>query len=269
MKTATATVVKNAGYKLAEWIAFQKVIGFDAVLLLDNGSTDHTVEIARAFVGHFDVRIEPWVDTSPTYQMRGYDYLLGNLAREFEWCACIDADEFLVLPETQSLQGLVDLPDDVSAIALPWAFFGSGGRNTPPNDLIIKSFTSRAEPSFGSNRIVKTLIRVKDFTTCDNVHRFIVPGSYVNMAHERIDVPYHELPYPPDYSFGKLHHYFVQSRVDWEEKLNRGYHDTTRNLSDFEMFDRNEVIDASAERYAERVEEILFDVFGNDRPRYG
>lgn len=104
---------------------------------------------------------------------------------------------------------------------------------------------------------------------CDNVHRFIVPGSYVNMAHERIDVPYHEIPYPPDYSSGKLHHYFVQSRADWEAKLNRGYHDTTRNLSDFEMFDRNEVIDMSAERYAGRVEEVLFDVFGSDRPRYG
>lgn len=267
-KLATATVVKNAGYKLAEWIAFQKAIGFDAVLLLDNGSTDDTAKIARAFSNYFDVRIEAWADTSPMYQKRGYDHLLGTVASEFDWCACIDSDEFLILPEGKTLKGLVDLPDDVSAIAMPWAFFGSSGHETPPDDLVIKSFTKRADVGFGPNTIIKTMIRVRDFTECDNVHRFIVPGSYVDMAHNRIQVLYHDMP-NPDFSAGKLHHYFVQSRHDWAAKISRGYHDTTRSAAEFEVYDRNEVEDRSALQYADKVENILAEVFGDARPRHG
>lgn len=56
---------------------------------------------------------------------------------------------------------------------------------------------------------------------------------------------------------GKLHHYFTRSQAHWDAKIRRGYHDTDRKASEFELYDRNEVFDDSAARYAPMVREEL------------
>lgn len=256
-RIAVASVVKNAGPKFAEWIAYQFAVGFDAVLILDNNSTDETADIARRFAETYDVRIEPWTATTPDYQTKGYDHLVGAMAAEFDWCACIDCDEFVVLPENRSLQDLVAVPEDISGIAMPWAFFGSNGHETSPSDLVIRSFTKRAEPAFGPNRQIKSIIRPSRFTRCANVHVYEMPGSYMDMTHKRYDGMGVAIGHEPDYTGGKLHHYFVQSRADWAAKLSRGYHDTTRALTEFEAYDRNEIVDEGALRHADGVDTIL------------
>lgn len=266
-KVATATVVKNVGYRLAEWIAFQKAVGFDAVLLRDNGSTDNTVEIAKAFAGYYDVRIEDWPETGPEYQMNGYDNMLAAAKGEFDWVACIDCDEFLVMPEPKTLQDLVDVPDDVSGISMSWAFFGSSGHIETPKDLVIKSFLNRANDGFGPSQQVKSIIRPERAPKCVNVHVYAMEGHYVDMIGRVHSGHSHMPPLNPDFSGGKLHHYFTQSQQDWQEKISRGYHDTVRKLEEFHGYDRNETFDDSALRYAPEVERILTTVFGSSGVR--
>jgi len=260
-KSACAIVVKNAGYKFAEWIAYQFVLGFDAVLVLDNGSTDNTREIARQFSPRFDVRVSDWNRTDPAYQRAGYDHIIRSSQNEFDWVACIDSDEFLVLPEGKGLKGLLDTPDDVAGIRVPWAMFGSSGLEAAPNDLVIRSFLRRASHEFGPNKHIKSIVRPASYIACGNVHFFELNGRYVDMLHKQVTVSSALQENPPDYSGGQLNHYFVQSKADWAEKLSRGYHDCQRNPDEFFYYDRNEIFDDGAARLASEVELIIRGLF--------
>lgn len=261
-KSACAIVVKNAGHKFAEWLAYQFVLGFDAVLVLDNGSTDDTREIARAFLPRFDVRVAGWDRTDPAYQRAGYDHLVGAAKGEFDWVACIDSDEFIVLPEGRSLHDLLDVPAGTAGISMPWAMFGSSGLDDSPQDLVIRSFLHRAPEAFGPNKHIKSMVRPARYLSCGNVHFFEIDGAYVDMTHAAVTVKSALQENVPDYAAGRLHHYFVQSKRDWADKLARGYHDCQRNPDEFFYYDRNEVFDDSALRYAAGVEDILRTLFG-------
>jgi glycosyltransferase involved in cell wall biosynthesis len=93
-KIACAAVVKNEARYLAEWLAWQFMLGFDAVVLLDNGSTDETLAIAECFAAAYDVRRFHWADTSRRYQADGFETVARTLAGEFEWVAFFDAGGF-------------------------------------------------------------------------------------------------------------------------------------------------------------------------------
>lgn len=263
-KNACATVVKNGGARFAEWLAFHLAIGMDSILVLDNGSTDNTVNVAKAFQSKFDVRIADWPRTDPSYQRAGFEYLLREAKDEFEWVACIDSDEFIVLPPERGLDRLLDLPQDISAIAMPWAMFGSNGHQTRPKDLIIRSYLRRAAEDFGPNKHIKSIVRPSHFSACENVHFYSVIGSYVDMLHRHIDVNSALLDGIPDYSGGQLNHYFVQSKNDWSDKLARGYHDCTRTFDEFYYYDRNDVFDNKAALQSENVLEILESISISD-----
>lgn len=256
-KNACATVVKNGGHRFAEWLAYHFTIGVDAILILDNGSTDNTVGIAKAFQRDFDVRIADWARTDRSYQRAGFDRLLREAQGEFEWVACIDSDEFIVLPPEQSLNRLLDLPDTVSAVAMPWAIFGSNGHEAKPHDLIIRSYIRRAPEDFGPNKHIKSIVRPSHFTACENVHFYNVTGSYVDMLHQPVEAKSSRSKGPPNYSGGQLNHYFVQSKEDWSDKLARGYHDCTRKFDEFYYYDRNDILDDKASIYADEVLRIL------------
>jgi glycosyltransferase involved in cell wall biosynthesis len=253
-------VVKNAGKHISEWIAYQLALGFDAVILLDNGSSDDTRAVAEAFIRHYDVRVIDWNMHGIFYQRRGYEHAVWAFRREFAWCACIDADEFLVLPRDRPLARLVDVANDVGAIAMPWAMFGSSGHIAPPSDLVINSYLYRSPASFPPNRHIKSLVRSEMMMSCKNCHVFEVDGHYVDMSHAQIPQPTGVLTSDPEFAFGKLHHYFVKSRQDWAEKMARGYHDTTRPSDHFVLHDRNDEYDPSAMLLANRVTEIMLSL---------
>lgn len=261
MKFACICVVKNAEKSIAEWLAFHLAIGVDTILVLDNGSTDDTADIVRQFATRFDVRLAAWPLTSVDYQLRGFQQAVQECGHEFDWCAFIDVDEFIMLPAGRTLADVVDVPDSVSAIAMNWAMFGSSGHEARPEGLVIENYVHRADFSFPHNRMLKTIARPRDIQGCRSTHIFYVTGDYVDMTHKIIDSANDHIEHQPDYSAGRLNHYFTQSREDWQAKVvTRGYHDTERTLEDFKRYDRNDIFDDSAHAFVPKVREIMRDV---------
>jgi glycosyltransferase involved in cell wall biosynthesis len=260
MKIAAVCVVKNAEGQIAEWIAYQLVIGFDTVILLDNASTDSTAEVIQRFKPQFDVRLIDWPMTGGAYQRIGYEYACWLHRFEFDWCACIDADEFIATPQNRSLRDMLsELAPSVSAMALPWAMFGSSGLLERPSDLVIASYLYRAEESFVANRHIKSIVRPDKVRQCITPHHFSVDGRYVTNAGSDME----SMPLTDetlDFSAGRINHYFVQSRACWEKKLARGYNDTVRNPDEFYVNDRNEIFDDAIAYRASAVREILSTV---------
>ncbi|MDD2861189.1 MAG: glycosyltransferase family 92 protein, partial [Acidiphilium sp.] len=258
MKLACVAIVKNEQNHVAEWIAYQLAIGFDTVIIFDNQSTDDTAARIRAFAPDHDVRLHEWTMTTPDYQTRCYEHAARSYTDEFDWLAFFDIDEFLVLDPGFDLKSILNLFPATPAIGVPWAMFGSSGHTEKPDGLLIEAFTHRSEPSFGPNRHIKSIIRPKHMLYCHNAHSFAMDGQYRSLTGKPLTFTQGGLlDTDPDYTLGKLHHYFTRSRAHWADKMQRGYHDTSREDSEFEAYDRNEIPDDSARDLAPRVREIL------------
>ena len=254
---ACVVIVKNAEAIIAEWLSYHLALGFETILIFDNDSTDSTLHVVNKFQRKHDIRVIPWPIETNNYQTEAYEYGLFKFGREFTWLAFIDSDEFLTFPPGKTLKTLLDVPEGIAAIALPWAFFGSNGHVSRPKNLVIKSYLHRSESDFFDNKSIKSIVRPDRVIRVSGPHNCKVRGAYVDMNHERIKRPSWKLEKSPDYAGGKLNHYFVQSREDWAKKIARGYHDTQRSLSDFQIYDRNEIYDDDALRLLPQVEAIL------------
>jgi hypothetical protein len=273
VRVGCVAIVKNEARYIAEWIAFQLAIGFDSVLIFDNGSTDNTLAQIARFQGRYDVRVMPWPDTSFRFQQLAYEEGLRRFRSEFDWLAFFDIDEFLVMNESLKLKKLLSQISDADSIACHFSMFGSSGHKTIQNGLVIENFTQRSDNSFGPNRHVKCIVRPKRIEHCVTAHYFTAPVMRDFLFWKRrpakiVDLRGCEMKWgstpgisanPPDYSVGKLNHYFVRSLEDWKIKMARGYQqsDLTRSLEEFKPNDRNEVIDTSAAQWAAAVREIL------------
>lgn len=259
LKIGCVAIVRNEERHIAEWLAWQFLIGFDTVFLLDNGSTDATAEVARRFAPSFDVRMFAFPSTAPDRQVAGYERVTRAVANDYEWLAFFDTDEFLVLEEGLSLKGLLAARPE-AAIALPWAVFGSNGHEDMPGDLVTEAFTRRASAEFPPNCHVKTILRPKLMVSGYNPHVFKVQGHYVDLTGRPV-VWHHVEGYlgsPPDFTGGKLHHYFTRSKAQWRAKQARGYPDgTVRTDEDFTGHDRNEIEDLSAAARAPLLRTLL------------
>jgi len=263
-------IVKNEERHIAEWLAWQFLLGFDTVFLLNNCSTDATAAIARRFAPVHDVRVIDYPNQTPDYQVRGYERLARQVAREYEWLAFFDADEYLRLDEGLTLKALLAQRPE-AAIAIPWAIFGSNGHQDFPDGLVVESFTRRSTPEFGPNLHVKSIIRPALMEVALNPHAFKVRGGYVDLLGRPVRWGQTEgcLAEVPDYAGGALNHYFVRSSAHWREKLARGYHDLTRKTEEFTVYDRNEVEDGRATRYVPAIRALLSTMEREEAPRLG
>lgn len=269
MPNAACVIVKNESKYILEWIAHHLVIGFDAVIVLDNESTDGTAEILRSAASRSDnaLRYIFWPNRGVTTQNDGYHTVCELYQNEFDWIAFFDIDEFL-LPVRDSRVGdwLKDMTEG-AAIAVNWFFFGSGGHIEDPGGLVLEAFQRRGAVNFTINDAdhvpnlgIKSIVRPKLVRGCRNPHAFHVDGIYVDTEGRPI-----ELGTEGSRAFSRpagarwrLHHYFVRSRVQWAEKIARGYWDHThRNLSSFFQYDRNEIIDATAAIWLPRIREKI------------
>jgi len=64
---------------------------------------------------------------------------------------------------------------------------------------------------------------------------------------------------PPDYSVGRVNHYFTRSRAHWLAKLRRGYPSDVaiRKMEEFDEYNRNEIADPIAARYLPTLREAV------------
>jgi len=271
MKAACVGIVKNEAPYIAEWIAYQLSLGFDSVILYDNGSTDGTATEIQRFLNHYDVRLVDWPDAERQYQRRAYEDAVRHFQAEFDWLAFFDTDEFLVLDS--DLRSTLTARKGAASVIVHWAMFGSSGHQARPLGLVIENYTQRSEPGFDSNRHFKSIINPRLILKCINSHHF-QPKSHFRFWKWDIAYPITDLAgrhlaldwtvpgttiSSPDYTGGKLHHYFTRSYADWQVKVERGYEKGTRRrpMGDFHAYDRNEIFDDSAARRADDVRKIL------------
>ena len=92
MKVALLAMLLNEGRTLAEWIGFHAEVGFDSIIVYDNGSTDDILEIISQASKYIDIRLVRWGNGGSQYQTDAYKDAISRFGSEFDWIAILDGD---------------------------------------------------------------------------------------------------------------------------------------------------------------------------------
>ena len=149
-------IFKNEAHILEEWIEHYIKEGCDHFYLIDNDSTDNP----EAILEKYSPRITVVRSSDRHAQIRLYNEMRDQIARECEWIAVVDLDEFMYTKTDTIAEYVRGQPDDVGQILATWINYGSSGYIEQPH-LIIPSFLMHARIEIGTEMEVKGIIRTR------------------------------------------------------------------------------------------------------------
>ena len=231
---------KNEAHCIVEWVEHYLLHGVDHIYLVNDGSTDDSVE-----------KLQPYIDRGVVtlFNEINHPYYLGRQrnfynvhfmpilrAKETEWLFICDLDEFLWSEIDTDLKKVFKMCEHLSQIQFVVTLFGSNGHIKQPESLV-ESFTKRsADLETPQPKCVKYAVRSKYNWSSLNVHHAdwvegeVEAGTFIKMRE-----PYF-----------RVNHYSCQSREFWDVvKCTRGDADNyiTRLPEHFSVYDHNDVED--------------------------
>jgi len=171
-KLALCAIFKNESHIFNEWLEHYINQGVEKFYLIDNGSTDDYMKEIQRFMD----KITLFRDEKRYAQVEHYKrYVLPLCKQEAEWLLVCDLDEFIYARKSFKTitEYLQTLPDDVSAVRVPWKMFGSSGYKDQPK-RVVRSFLMREH----SNKPFKT-INYKSITRTSEIISIGIHGTEV------------------------------------------------------------------------------------------
>jgi len=263
MQLGICAIVKHERPHLLEWLAFHKLMGVERVWLAINEDdpTDTLELIAPLIRSGFVV----WAYMpGPAKQLAAYYW--GRYEAEqlkCRWVAFIDADEFLMpRGEVTVCQALANCPD-CAALAINWTMFGASGVVQRP-EYVIEANVMRLPHNNGVNKHVKLVAKPERVIEFYDPHAagFTNEGFAASPAGVKLEGQFQPFTEGPLL----LHHYFLRSREDYYDKIERGRadividkdHDHGRNWKYWEMIERDATVrDETALRFLPALKEEL------------
>lgn len=245
--TAVCAICKNENPYILEWVAYQKLSGFDQVFVYDNDSDDGTSEALIRLHNAGEITRIYWpriADVAP--QRSAYADFLERFSGNYDWALICDLDEFLCI-DVGNVKDFIAVATqrcpEVSAIAIPWLVFGASGQDDIYDELVVKRFThcekscdGAVKPLFKPSQVFNIRTHVVDFSQGVYLDNTLRPAVWNNIAPTHLDMPKNGI--------ARIHHYFTKSRKEWEKRKSLGRADRSdiqlRNLA---LFDRYEHLD--------------------------
>jgi glycosyltransferase involved in cell wall biosynthesis len=239
LRIALCGIVKDEIRSIVEWLAHYKALGFTDFLIYDNESTDGTTEILRVLEEAGELVHLDWphaVGLRP--QRLAYEHARRH--SDVDWLAYFDVDEFLNLRQDPDIGHFMARFDpDVSAIAINWVVFGSGGQETYRPVPVVERFTDALPGDDRLSHTVKSIARRQSIVG-SGIH-LVDPdqGRYVNPSGRDVRFQKRQGVWRPDVRVAALHHYSIKSREEYVQKRARGGANTQAHDDRRAKLDRN------------------------------
>jgi glycosyltransferase involved in cell wall biosynthesis len=221
--SALCVIVKNEEMAVAEWISYHKLIGFEEIIIYDNGSTDRTAAII-SIVSRLDptVTYKFWRDEpGRAPQLTAYSDALENSTAD--WLAFFDIDEFLVLHRHANVNAyLTSVADNISALAINWLVFGSAARIKPGTGLVMERFTNCASRRHPKNMFCKSIVRRTRAATIGVHTAKLTSGLYADSQGVAVELSGDAKTAKVSHDGAQLNHYLLKSWEEFKMKRARG-----------------------------------------------
>jgi hypothetical protein len=221
-------IIKDEHPYIREWVLYNRSIGFDKIVLYDNGSSrPYDGELGDLTDGGF-VEIREWCDETPKRQIDAYNHFVrsGNWS-DGDYCAFLDPDEFVVFDDVKTVGEFMKLYAGFSGVGLSWRTYNADGRIDSPNESVPTMEAYTTEFDYKEPRI-KMIGRLSDIEEVFSPHAFRPKEGRPPLVTTGGEEIVHQYPHYRDYTNGHIKHFFTKSWEDWVRRLKRG--NITRGL---------------------------------------
>lgn len=225
---AVLGIMKNEAMNIDEWVSHYIAVGADKIFLIDNGSTDETIQKAKAWVKTGKVAL---IELPKPHRQRQHYWTAikhFQIRKLYRWLLLVDLDEFWFCQDNSSLTQKLAENEDLQLIYANWRMFGSSGLVKHPTS--IREACIHQDPNLASHQFRKFMCKTKILRYRSQLKIHSIGG-----ANSRKTVS-------DNHNFS-LNHYPIQSREFFESaKMQRGdvnslKHSNTRDWAYFDLYD--------------------------------
>jgi len=275
-KFLVAAAMRNEGAFLLEWVCWYRMLGFD-VLVVTNDCTDHSPDLLRA------LEAAGWIsyrEHTPNRRQHPKRSAHGAMRRHpavkaTDWLLICDVDEFLVLHKADTIAEYVaGFTPPPLGFGFHWKCFGFGDNDVWDDVPLHRAFQRAAPRHNRANVCFKSMFRrVGEFRKFsahsprgytgpweDNRHVWVDGSGKRLWRFQPFESPQKATaPNRVDHGLAQMNHYIMRFRDSFE--LKRGTPSASAGVDRYDAafcdrFDRNEVEDKTALRFADAFEAI-------------
>ena len=214
MKSLLCAIAKNENKYLDEWIKHHNNIGFDGIILYDNNDINGEIINTKEYDSvkvidyrgkHINVPEQWRTNNIPLHdgiQEQAYNECYHTHAKQYDWVAFIDVDEFLFLENDMKINDFLKQEkfNDVDAIQFNWETYGDNGKIKYENIPVLQRFTTKAKhqppmvktivktnnPNFVTLQIHNAIIRNGKFSSPEGIKQTTSPIQYAQIKENKI-----------------------------------------------------------------------------------
>ena len=225
------TMIKDEHPYVREWALHHKKLGFDKIVLYDDGSSrPYDEEIGDLMADGF-IEMRKMTDDRWSRQSRAFnEFVRSREWSDSDYCAFIDVDEFIFFDDAEDVEDFMSYYAEFAGVGLNWKPYNADGRISAPEGIPTPEAYTREFEYFGPR--IKVIGRLKDIKYFPTVHYFVpLRGRLVTTNNRTVYGMYGNCR---DFTNGHIKHYMTKSWEDWLRRLRRG--NVTRGLRTVDMF---------------------------------
>ena len=163
---AITCVAKNEGPYLKEWIEYHKIVGVERFYIYDNESDDNTKDVLAPYIQDGTVAYHYLPNHQITKRVPHIEAINDAIFKyrdRTKWMAIIDADEFIVPVEKNSIPEFLEDYDQYPSVVVNWRMFDSNGHESKPTahgGLVTANYT-RVRKNNPDSRVIKSIVDPK------------------------------------------------------------------------------------------------------------
>lgn len=216
---SACSIVKNE-LDLEEFICYHRIVGIEHFTFYDN---DSVIPVKNILKNYIDTGIVNVIDfPGLSRQMPAYNHYLENFGKNTQWAAMIDADEFLVPKQSDSVLDVLDNFANYASLQVNWILFGSSGHLTRPEGLVIENYTQSSPASYKENLHTKAIVQPAKIHYAGSNPHYFVPRPGFRAVGEDFEVIHNAWSQKHNAQQLQLNHYTTKSLEDFEIKMAKG-----------------------------------------------
>lgn len=156
---AIGAIVKNEGRYIEEWIEYHRLIGVEKFYIVDNGSTDDTIEVLKKYI---DMGIiELYVAEGKDLQLKAYNNLINYHRDDTKWIAFIDVDEFIYIHDGSNIKDFLKDYEEYNGLGINWRCIGPSGHKYATKGSLLANYNMMLELNCNENLHIKSIVQPK------------------------------------------------------------------------------------------------------------